>query len=137
MDSGGLADIEILACDRGSLAALRGDAATAVTMLAALGDMRASEDPLDKEAISLVEAFIAAARRQPRNALSQARSVLAGADASRMTSDMLCWAWASAARAAEDLGDTAAARELVALLDSYQPGQVRRVRERLSPDGWP
>jgi hypothetical protein len=124
MDSGGLADIEILACDRGWLAALRGDADTAVTMVAALGDMRASEDPVDKESISLVEAFIAAARRRPRNALSQARAVLAGADASGMTSDMLCWAWALAARAAEDLGDTSAAREPIALLDSYQPGRV-------------
>jgi class 3 adenylate cyclase/predicted ATPase len=124
MDSGGLADIEILACDRGWLAALRGDAATAETMLAALEDMRASEDTDDTQSVSVVEAFTAAARHQPENALSQARAVLAGADASGMTSDMWCWAWALAARAAEDLGNTATARELIALLDSYQPGRV-------------
>ena len=48
VDSDGLADIEFLACYRGWLAALRGDAATAETMLAGLPDLRASEDPQDK-----------------------------------------------------------------------------------------
>jgi hypothetical protein len=41
-----------------------------------------------------------------------------------MINDDLCWAWALAARAADDLGDTATARELIAPLDSYQPGQL-------------
>ena len=41
-----------------------------------------------------------------------------------MINDDLCWAWPLAARAADDLGDTATARELIAPLDSYQPGQL-------------
>ena len=65
VDADGLADIEFLACYRGWLAALRGDAATAETMLAGLRDLRASEDPQDKAIDRLVEAFTAAARRQP------------------------------------------------------------------------
>ena len=124
MDSGGLAGIDLLACERAWLAALRGDAATAETMLAALTDMRASEEPQAKAWINLAEAFTAAARRQPENALSHARAVLARADVSGMINDDLCWAWALAARAADDLGDTATARELIAPLDSYQPGQL-------------
>ena len=47
-DADGLADYDFLACYRGWLAALRGDTATAETMLAGLKDLRASEDPQDK-----------------------------------------------------------------------------------------
>ena len=68
-DSDGLADYEFLACYRGWLAALRGDAAAAQAMLAGLTDLRASEDPQEQALISLVEAFTAAARRQPQAAL--------------------------------------------------------------------
>ena len=53
MDSDGLADIEYLACHRGWLAALRGDAATAGTILAGLQDMRASEAPQDQTTLGL------------------------------------------------------------------------------------
>ena len=38
--------------------------------------------------------------------------------------EYLRWAWPLAARAAHDLADTAATRELLALLDGYQPGQL-------------
>jgi hypothetical protein len=124
MDSGGLADADVLACQRAWLAGMRGDTATAETMLAALTDMRASEDPQAKAWINLAEAFTAAARRQPENALSHARAVLARTDASGMINDDVCWAWALAARAAGDPGDTATARELIAPLDSYQPGRL-------------
>jgi tetratricopeptide (TPR) repeat protein len=61
-----LADNEFLACHRGWLAALRGDTAAAQVMLAGLADMRASEDSQDQAMVSLVEGFIAAARRQPQ-----------------------------------------------------------------------
>ena len=63
--SGGLGDMEYLACDRGRLAALRGDTMTAETLLAELQDLPASEDPQDRALVSLVEGFTAAARRQP------------------------------------------------------------------------
>ena len=69
-DSDRLADHEALACHRGWLAALRGDAATAETILATLPDLRASEDPQDKAFVSTVEAFTAATRGQPQDALA-------------------------------------------------------------------
>ena len=81
VDADGLAEHEYFACFRGWLAALRGDTATAETMLAGLQDLRASEDPQDKAMISLVEAFTAAARHQPQDALRHARGTLAHADA--------------------------------------------------------
>ena len=123
-DSDGLADYEFLACYRGWLAALRGDAATAQTMLAALADLRASEDPQDNSLISLVEAFAAAARRQPQDALRHARATLAHANALGISPEDQRWAWPLAARAAYDLRDTAATGELLTLLDDYQPGHL-------------
>ena len=93
-------------------------------MLAGLRDLRASEDPWDKSVIGIAEAFIAAARRQPRDALRHARAVLAHADASGISAETMRWAWPLAARAACELRDTAATAELLALLDSRQPGHL-------------
>jgi class 3 adenylate cyclase/tetratricopeptide (TPR) repeat protein len=123
MDSDGLAD-DFLACDRGWLAALRGDADTARTILAELGDLRASEDVQDKALIGIVEAFTAAARRQPADALRHARAALAHKDALGISNESLRWAWPLAARAAFELRDAAAARDLLALLDSHPPGHI-------------
>jgi hypothetical protein len=50
VDGDRLAGIDRLTCYQAWLAALRGDAATAATLLAAIGDMRASEDSQDKAA---------------------------------------------------------------------------------------
>src|SRR5262245_45708452 len=75
LDGDGLADMEHLACYRALVAALRGDSETAQTMLAGLGDMRASEDPQDQATIAVAEAFTAAARRQPVAALRCAQTV--------------------------------------------------------------
>ena len=124
VDSDGLADIEIIACYRGLLAALHGDAATAETMLTALADLRASEDPQDKALISIVEAFSAVARHHPQDALRHARATLALASALGISHEFQRWAWPLAARAAHDLNDTAATGELLALLDNYQPGHL-------------
>jgi class 3 adenylate cyclase/predicted ATPase len=124
VNSYGLADMEQLACQRGWLAALRGDAGTADTMLAALRDLRASEDPQDKSMVGVAEAFTAAARGQPENALHHARAALAHADALSISSESLRWAWPLAARMAHELGDDAAVGDLIALLDSHQPGHL-------------
>jgi hypothetical protein len=124
MDSGGLTDDEFLTCDRGWLVALRGDADAAEAMLAALRDLRASEDLQDKSLISTVEAFTAAARRQPADALRHARAALRYADALGISFESLRWAWPLAARAAFELQDIVAIRELLTLLDSYQPGHI-------------
>jgi tetratricopeptide (TPR) repeat protein len=123
-DDDGLADNEYLASDRGRLAALRGDTATAETILAGLPDLRASEDPQDKALLSLAEAFTMDARGRPQDALRLARATLAHAGALEISHDSLRWAWPLAARAAHDLHDIAATRELLALLDAYQPGYL-------------
>ena len=124
MGSGELADDEFLARDRAWLAALRGDAATAGTTLADLRDLLTTEDLQDKSLISMVEAFTAAARRQPEDALGHARAALAYTDALGISFESVRWAWPLAARAAFELRDTAATRDLIAMLDSYQPGHV-------------
>jgi len=123
-DSDALADIEEFTCDRAWLAALRGDAGTAETLLTGLPRMRASEDPQWKSAISTAEAFTAAARRRPQGALRHAREILAQADAVGISHDYVRWAWPLAACCTHELGDGAAARELLALLDAYQPGYL-------------
>ena len=123
MDSDGLADIGSLACQLAWLAALRGDAA-ADTVLAGLPDLRATESAQDQTTIGLVEAFTAAARGQPENTLRHARGVLAYVPAVGMSHAEVVWAWSLAARAAYELGAAAAIREMLALLDSYQPGHI-------------
>jgi class 3 adenylate cyclase len=123
-ESDALADYGYLACYRGWLAALRGDTAAAQTILAALERFRASEDLQEKSLISLVEAFTAAARRQPQAALDHARAILAHADALGISHEHMRWAWPLAARATHDLHDAATAAELLTLLDSYQPGRL-------------
>jgi hypothetical protein len=87
-------------------ASLRGDAGTAAAVLAALVDLRASEDPQDKATVSVAEAFTAAAAGQPENALRHARETLAHAGALGISAEILRWAWPLAARAACELGDT-------------------------------
>jgi tetratricopeptide (TPR) repeat protein len=124
VDSDALADIEELGCERGWLAALRGDADTAAAILTALRILRASEDPQDQAMIGLLEAFTAAARRQPASALRHARAILAHAEAVGISSVPPRWAWPLAARCALELADAAAVRDLLALLDSYQPGHL-------------
>ena len=124
VDSDGLTVIEHIACCRGWLAALRGDVDTAEAMLAGLRDLRGNEDAQTKAEISLAEAFIAAAHRQPDEAFRHAQAVVALRDALGISHECVRWAWPLAARAAHELGDVAAAGDLLALLDSYQPGYL-------------
>ena len=124
VDADGLGDDEYHTCYRGWLAALRGDAATAQTRLAVLPDLRASEDPQDKALVSSVEAFTAAACGQQQAALRLARATLAHANALGISHEYPRWAWPLAARSAFDLGDAAATRELLTLLDGCQPGHL-------------
>jgi class 3 adenylate cyclase/predicted ATPase len=123
-ESDGLADMEDLACYRGWLAALRGDAATAQATLATLPNLRASDDPQDKSLIDVVEAFTAAAHHQPQDALRQARDALTHAGSLGLSYESLRWAWPLAARIAHDLGDSDAAGNLLALLDDCPPGHL-------------
>jgi class 3 adenylate cyclase/predicted ATPase len=124
IDADGLAGIELLACCRAWVAALRGDAPAARAILAGLGDLRASDDPQDQAIIAVTEAFTAAARGQPAAALRHARAAIGSVGALAIGYEYLRWAWPLAARAAHDLADAATARELLALLDGYPPGQL-------------
>jgi hypothetical protein len=124
VESDALADIEDLSYEHGWLAALRGDNETAGEILTALRDIRAHEDPEVRAGISVLEAFAAAARRQPTDALRHARAILALAEAIGISSVYLRWAWPLAVRCAHELADTAAVRDLLAMLDSYQPGHL-------------
>jgi len=124
-DSDGLADHDVLACYQGWLAALRGDAATAEATLARLrDDLRSSEDPQDQVTVGVVEAFAAAARGQPETVLRLARGLLGLADVLGISYELLRWVWPLAARAAYELRDTTATRELLALLGGYMPGNL-------------
>ena len=126
-DGDGLADIEGLACYRAWLSALRGDAPAAQQTLAGILDLRASEDAQDQANIGVAEALSAAARGEQAVALGRARAALRHAGVLGISADMLRWAWPLAARAAHELGDTAATGELLALLDGYQPGHLSPV----------
>jgi class 3 adenylate cyclase/predicted ATPase len=123
-DADGLADIEFLACFQAWLAGLRGEIPTAQAILARLRDLRASEDPQDKALIAVVEAFTAAADRQPAAALRHARATLDQVGALGISAEFLRWAWPLAARAAYELGDAATTRELLTLLDNSPPGHL-------------
>jgi predicted ATPase len=123
-DADGLAGIEYLACYRAWVAALRGEAPAAQATLAGLGYLRASEDPQDQTFIAVAQAFTAAAFGQPTAALRHARAALNRGAALGISHEYLRWAWPLAARAAHDLADTATTRDLLALLDGYQPGQL-------------
>ena len=124
VDSDALADLEDLAVERGWLAALRGDHGTAEAVLRSLRDIRANEDPQTIAGIGVLEAFAAAARRQPADALRHARAILASVEAIGISNIFPRWAWPLAVRCAHELADTAAVRDLLALLDSYQPGYL-------------
>jgi class 3 adenylate cyclase/predicted ATPase len=122
-DADGLGGVEYLSCYREWLSALRGDTGSSDTVLEALRDLRASEDPQDQALISVVKAF-AAARRRPEDALRHSRAVLAHADALGVSHESVRWAWPLATRAATELGDTATVSELLALVDARQPGHL-------------
>jgi class 3 adenylate cyclase/tetratricopeptide (TPR) repeat protein len=124
IDSDGLQDVEWVPCCQGLLAALRGDTATAESILASLSQLRDSEDLQDQSQVSLTEAVTAAAGHRPADALRHARRALEPADTIGISSEDQRWAWPVAARAAHDLGDDAAVRELLALLDTQQPGYL-------------
>jgi len=123
-DADGLAEHPFLVTLRAWQAALRGDADGAEAVLTAAPDMRASEEPQSRAEIAVVEAFIAAARRQPEIALGRARATLAYAGTLGVTHEATRWAWPLAARAAWELDDAATTEELLAMLDVLQPGRL-------------
>jgi class 3 adenylate cyclase/predicted ATPase len=123
-DADGLTDHPFIGTLQAWQAALRGEADRAEAMMTAAPDMRASEEPQAQAEVSVVEAFIAAARRQPETTLRHARATLAYADVLGVTHEATRWAWPLATRTAWELDDTTATKELLAMLDALQPGRV-------------
>jgi class 3 adenylate cyclase/tetratricopeptide (TPR) repeat protein len=121
IDSGELPETEP-ALRLALMAAMRGDAVAAEGILATLPDLRASEEPQSQAAVSGVEAMVAAARGAPEEALRCARQSFVHLDAIGFSS--MEWTWALAVRAAFELADHAAVRELLTMLDSRPPGHV-------------
>ena len=115
---------DIVSCHIAWLAALRGDAATAESQMAGLGDMRISENTQDKVTLLLLRALSAAARHEPENALRHARAMLDHVPEVGISHECVRWGWPLAARAAHELADTAATDDLVARLDGYPPGHL-------------
>ncbi len=105
-----------------SMAAMRGDAAAAEGILGTLQDLRASEEPQGQAELGAVEAMVAAARGAPEEALRCARQSFVHLDAIGFSP--MEWTWALALRAAFELADHAAVRELLAMLDSRPPGHI-------------
>jgi class 3 adenylate cyclase/tetratricopeptide (TPR) repeat protein len=123
-DADGLAGNEAIIICQAWLAALRGDAERADSLLTAVPDQRASEEPQAKALLALVEAFSAAARPGLEDTLRRARVVLAYLDAVGGAHEATRWAWPLAARTAWELDDTAATKELLAMVDALQPGRL-------------
>jgi class 3 adenylate cyclase/predicted ATPase len=123
-EADGLADHEIVVSARGWLPALRGDADRAQALLAALTEMRGSEELQDRAMLGLLQAFTAAAGRQQRDALRFARVSLAHASAVGISNEHFRWGWPLAARIAVDLGDADTLGELLTMLDSRPPGHL-------------
>ncbi|HXO24904.1 MAG TPA: hypothetical protein VN870_10000, partial [Streptosporangiaceae bacterium] len=123
-DADGLVGNEIIVIHQAWLAAVRGDADRAQTMLTTLPDLQASEEPQAQALLALVEAFIAAARPDLEVRLRRARATLAYADAVGASHEATRWAWPLAARTAWQLDDAATTGELLAMLDALQPGQL-------------
>jgi class 3 adenylate cyclase/tetratricopeptide (TPR) repeat protein len=124
MEADGLAGNDYVASHRGWLAALRGDAEGASAMLAGLRDLRSSEDSQDRVFVAAVDAFAAAARGEPQDALRYVRASLDQSGPLGIGFEVTSWAWPLAARVAHELGDTAAVIELLAQLDAHPPGHV-------------
>jgi class 3 adenylate cyclase len=123
-DADGLVGNEAIIACQAWLAALHGDVDRAESLLTAVPDLRASEEPQSQALVAVVEVFIAAAGGRPEVTLRRARATLAHAGALGATHEVTRWAWPVAARAAWELDDPATTQELLAMLDALQPGRV-------------
>jgi len=122
--SGELPQSEFTTMQLAELAAARGDPA-AEAMVATLQDLRVNEEPQVQVGLNIVDAFIAVARGEPENVLRHARAAFVHLDALGFSA--LAWIWALAVRAAFELADHGAVRELLAMLDSRPPGHIPQV----------
>jgi tetratricopeptide (TPR) repeat protein len=124
MEADGLAGNDHVASYRGWLAALRGDAESAAALLSGLRDLRSSEDSQDGVFVAAVDAFAAAARGEPQDALRHARASLDLSGPLGIGFGVTSWTWPLATRVTHELGDAAAVGKLLGQLDAHPPGHV-------------
>ena len=123
-DADGLAGNEFIVAHQAWLAALRGDADRAQAMLAALPDMRASEEPQAQAQVS-ADGGVHRGGPPPAGGRAAPRPGHAGPRRCRRAQPRRArWAWPLAARTAWELGDSRAIRELLAMIDALQPGRL-------------
>jgi class 3 adenylate cyclase/tetratricopeptide (TPR) repeat protein len=120
----GLADQAFVQVQRGFLAALRGDHAKATVVLDGLSRFHATEDVQVRTALLLLQAAIALAAGDPAGTLDRAHAVVRYEEGLGVRAEAVRWAWPLAARAAHVLGDLAAERELLAVLDAHPIGHL-------------
>jgi class 3 adenylate cyclase/tetratricopeptide (TPR) repeat protein len=106
------------------LPALRGDVAALSVDPPGLAAMRASEDPQDLAAVTVVDALVSAAHGRRAEALRHARTALTHAPTLGIATEFVLFGWPLAVRLAHELGDEAATSELLALLDGYPVGHL-------------
>jgi ATP/maltotriose-dependent transcriptional regulator MalT len=125
-DAAALADVEDhIRLAQAQLAGLRGDVESAEELAATLTTYRASEDPQDLAAVAVIDALASAGAARPAEALSHAKVALSHNDEGLgVGSDLIRWAWVTAARAAYDLGEQDAIAELLSLVDDEMPGRL-------------
>jgi class 3 adenylate cyclase/tetratricopeptide (TPR) repeat protein len=104
--------------------AARGDTGRARTALTGMERVRASEDPQARGAVALGDCCLAQAEGRDADVLRHGLDAVSYRDSLGIGSDPMRLAWPAATRAALELGDLAAADELVAVLDGVLPGRL-------------
>ena len=108
----------------GWLAGLRGDPIAAAAALEQLSESRVNEEPQMQASVLFLESLIGLSRGDVKGALSKAMAVLDKCAAIGIGHESQRWAWPLAARAARALGDTAALRALLPVLDAHPLGHL-------------
>jgi hypothetical protein len=114
--------VELVLWGKVLLAALRGDGATAASLMARFTVLRDSDDPEDLSALASGAALTAAAQEKPDEALEHCLDALSYLGALGLAHEVLRWCWPLATRLAIDSGDTEAVDRLLALLPIELPG---------------
>ncbi len=122
--AGGLGGLHFVAGLSAMLAALQGEANAARAAWDRVESGTDSEDPQDLALVAWVRAGIAHADGDHALALHHATAAVSHADALGIRQDSIRWAWPLAARSARALGDDAALRNLVGVIDDHPVGHI-------------
>lgn len=106
------------------ITAIRGDGELAVRMLDALAEVDLTEDHQTRAQRDVAYGFAAVANRDPAEALRHGMDALSVIDKVGPASETIRWGWPLAARAAYELGDSAAVRALLARVSGYRSGEL-------------